>query len=675
MKTSPERPAICHAAHSAGPWVRWRDAASAVRRCVKAIAVVWTGAVAASVTCAAGLLTVGMTVARAQNAPLVPMLARPDASAGAPGTDTAWPSPPSAQSTTAPMIRPGLRGQRLGMAAMSHPVAASAPAARSDAAAPAMAESPPIGSSSTQDTAVTARPASRGDATAWVAPPLPRDRGARKASQPSPTVPGADAISHRSGAPSFARAAKLPADDARITLDLDHVDASEAIRAFAEFTGLNIVASAHVRGSVTLSLNAVPWRQAFATLLDTNGLAMRMEGSVIWVAPAAEIAQRDKLQLETQAKMAALEPLVTRTFALRYQRADDVRKLLAGSGGQRMLSKRGAATADARTDHLFVSDTSPQLAQIAAMIAAIDVPPRQVLIESRIVEADASFDRNLGARLALLGGATGNGDSIHGVHGDDQGNLYDLSAGGLNGYQPASLGVTLFSAGDSRELMLQLSALEAEGHGRTVSSPRVVTADRVRALVEQGTELPYQSMVDTGVPSVQFRRATLKLEVIPHITPDHHVMLDVDVTKDSVGQATTAGPAIDTKHVQTQVEVENGGTVAIGGIYIDEGRNDTNGVPWFDHLPVLGWLFRNRAVSNSKNELMIFITPTEVDGTALKLAAASRGPVPAADGRIPPATATPFRMPALALPPVPELPGGALSVRDWPDEIRSVQHP
>lgn len=675
MKTSPERPAICDAAHSAGPWVRWRDAASAVRRCVKAIAVVWTGAVAASVTCAAGLLTVGMTVARAQNAPLVPMLARPDASAGAPGTDTAWPSPPSAQSTTAPMIRPGLRGQRLGMAAMSHPVAASAPAAQSDAAAPAMAESPPIGSSSTQDTAVTARPASRGDATAWVAPPLPRERGTRKTSQPSPTVPGTDAISHRSGAPSFAHAAKPPADDARITLDLDHVDASEAIRAFAEFTGLNIVASAHVRGSVTLSLNAVPWRQAFATLLDTNGLAMRMEGSVIWVAPAAEIAQRDKLQLETQAKMAALEPLVTRTFALRYQRADDVRKLLAGSGGQRMLSKRGAATADARTDHLFVSDTSPQLAQIAAMIAAIDVPPRQVLIESRIVEADASFDRNLGARLALLGGATGNGDSIHGVHGDDQGNLYDLSAGGLNGYQPASLGVTLFSAGDSRELMLQLSALEAEGHGRTVSSPRVVTADRVRALVEQGTELPYQSMVDTGVPSVQFRRATLKLEVIPHITPDHHVMLDVDVTKDSVGQATTAGPAIDTKHVQTQVEVENGGTVAIGGIYIDEGRNDTNGVPWFDHLPVLGWLFRNRAVSNSKNELMIFITPTEVDGTALKLAAASRGSMPAADGRIPPATATPFRMPAPALPPVPELPGGALSVRDWPDEIRSVQHP
>jgi type IV pilus assembly protein PilQ len=653
---------------------------------MKAIPVVSVGAVAASVTCAAGLLSVGTTGARAQHAPLVPMLARPDASAGAPGTDTAWPTPPSAQSATAPMLRAGSRGQRLGMAAMSNPVVASAPAAQSDAAAPldrasagatAIAESqtPPVAPSSTQGRAVTARPASRGDAAAWVAPPLPRDRGARRASQPSPTAPRADAISHRTGAPSSARSAKPPADDARITLDLDHVDASEAIRAFAEFTGLNIVASEQVRGSVTLSLNAVPWRQAFATLLDTNGLAMRTEGSVIWVAPAAEIAQRDKLQLETQAKMAALEPLVTRTFALRYQRADDVRKLLAGSGGQRMLSKRGAVTADARTDHLFVSDTPAQLAQIAAMIAAIDVPPRQVLIESRIIEADASFDRNLGARLALLGGATGNGDSIHGLHGDDQGNLYDLGAGGLNGYQPASLGVTLFSAGDSRELMLQLSALEAEGHGRTVSSPRVVTADRVRALVEQGTELPYQSMVDTGVPSVEFRRATLKLEVIPHITPDHHVMLDVDVTKDSVGQATTAGPAIDTKHVQTQVEVENGGTVAIGGIYIDEGRNDTDGVPWFDHLPVLGWLFRNRAVSNSKNELMIFITPTEVDGTVLKLASASRGAAPAADARIPPSSASPFRMPAPALPPVPELPDHALSVRDWSDEIRSVPHP
>jgi len=496
-----------------------------------------------------------------------------------------------------------------------------------------------------------------------VAPPLPT------------ATPGFKPLS---GAPRMASAhpASSPAADAPITLDLDQVDTREAIRAFAAFTGLNIVTSEHVRGTVTLSLNAVPWRRAFATLLDTHGLAMRTEGNVIWVAPADEIVQRDKQRFEAQDKLAELEPLATRVFALRYQRAGDVRKLLAGSGGQRMLSKRGAVSADPRTDHLFVSDTPQRLEQIAALLAAIDVPPRQVLIESRIVEADASFDRNLGAHFALLGGQTGNGDSTHGLHGDSQGNLFDLTAAGLNGYQPAVLGVTLFSAGDSRELMLQLSALEAEGHGRIISSPRVVTADRVRALVEQGTELPYQAMVDTGVATVQFRRATLKLEVIPHITPDHHVMLDVDVTKDSVGEQTTAGPAIDTKHVQTQVEVENGGTVAIGGIYIQQGRNDTNGVPWLDHLPLIGALFRNHAVSHSQDELMIFITPTEV-ASGVPAWATDPGVATFVPGALAPATVTPDAaasnpVPATpSLPPIPPAPGDTLSVHDWSAELRA----
>jgi len=401
--------------------------------------------------------------------------------------------------------------------------------------------------------------------------------------------------------------------DVPITLALNQVDLAAALKAFAEFTGLNIVVSDHVHGTVTLTLTQVPWRRAFDTLVDGYGLAMQQHGNVIWIAPASEIAARDKLRFEADARIAELEPLASRMFVLQYQRADDIRKLLAGSGNQRVLSKRGSAMADPRTDHLYVTDLPERLAQIAALIKSIDQPARQVLIESRIVETDEKFARNLGARLALLGGSPGpNGAPAGGIQGDASGNLYDLSAGGIGGYSAAALGTTLFNAGDSRKLMLELSALEAKGQGRIVSSPRVVTADRVRALIEQGTELPYQAKVDTGLSAVQFRRAGLKLEVIPHITPDHHVMLDVDVTKDSVGQETTAGPAIDTKHVQTQVRVDNGGTVAIGGIYTQEDHRDTTGVPWLGHLPLIGVLFRQRATSHSKGELMIFITPTEI---------------------------------------------------------------
>jgi len=409
----------------------------------------------------------------------------------------------------------------------------------------------------------------------------------------------------------------MPDPDAPITLALNQVDLVVALKAFAEFTGLNIVTGDHVRGTVTLSLNQVPWRRAFETLLDGYGLAMQQHGNVLWIAPASEIALREKQGFEAQARIAQLKPLVSRMFVLQYQRAEDIRKLLAGSGNRRVLSQRGTAMADPRTDHLFVTDLPERLAEVAALIKSIDQPARQVLIESRIVEADESFARNLGVRLALLDGRpAGQGGPAPGLQAGLNGNLYDLAAVGIKGYSAAALGTTLFNAGDSRKLMLELSALEAQGHGRIVSSPRVVTADRVRALIEQGTELPYQAKVDTSLSAVQFRRAGLKLEVIPHITPDHHVMLDVDVTKDSVGAETTAGPAIDTKHVQTQVRVDNGGTVAIGGIYIQDERRDTSGVPWLGRLPLIGFLFRQSTVAKSKSELMIFITPTEVSPDA-----------------------------------------------------------
>ncbi|WGS42353.1 type IV pilus secretin PilQ [Burkholderia sp. JSH-S8] len=408
-------------------------------------------------------------------------------------------------------------------------------------------------------------------------------------------------------------AARRPgdADDARrISLNLQGVGLAAAFDAFARFTGLNIIVSEQVRGTVSLRLNNVRWRAAFDTLLDTHGLAMSRRDDVIWITPAAELAARERERFEAHARAAELEPLASRTFVLRYPRAQDVQRLLTGAAGQRLLSKRGAAAADARTNLLFVTDLAPRIAQIAGLIDEIDRPSRQVRIEARIVEGEQGFSRNLGARVALRAQnrAAAGGDGAAAA----ERNALDLAARPLGGFEAATAGFTLFAAPLSRVLDVELSALEAQGRGQIVSSPRVVTADRAKAIVEQGAELPYQAKVGNGVSGVQFRRATLKLEVEPQITPDGRVVLDLDVTKDSVGEPTAAGPAIHTKHVQTRVEVEDGGTVAIGGIYEQLRRDDVTRVPLLGKIPVLGALFRHRAQRDQRSELVVFITPTVV---------------------------------------------------------------
>ncbi|BCQ24372.1 type IV pilus secretin PilQ [Caballeronia sp. NK8] len=395
-------------------------------------------------------------------------------------------------------------------------------------------------------------------------------------------------------------------DDGKpITLDLKNADLSAALHAFARFTGLNIVASEKVRGQVTMNLVAVPWRRAFDTLLEVHGLAMEQHGTVIWVAPLAELAAREKLRFEAHARTADLEPLASRTFVLRYSRADELRKMLTGAGGQRVLSKRGSAIADARTNLLFVTDLDARVQQMAELIALIDKPTPQVMIEAKIVEGEAGLSRNLGVKLSVAP----QNDPSTGFAGGKEGVVYDLSAGPINGFDAATAGLTLFVAQATRLLNLELSALEAEGRGQIVSRPRVVTADRVKSIVEQGMEVPYQAKVGNGMSGVQFRRATLKLEVEPQITPHGHVILDLDITKDSLGEQTANGPAIHTKHVQTRVEVENGGTVAIGGIYSDDERDDVTGVPGLSKLPLIGWLFRHEARRRAKSELVILITP------------------------------------------------------------------
>jgi type IV pilus assembly protein PilQ len=564
------------------------------------------------------LLMTGVHQGVAQTAALLPLDTRPDEAAGLPGTDPAFTAFDGTAAADGDAGDAEAAAQRHDMPPNSSPSIVLPPL-------PPWSNLPSASASASTSTSASAS-ASASPSAAPLAGLMPAYQGP-PGGLPSRVSPGGTAPTRSRPRPLLV---PLPAPDAPITVALSQVDLTAALQAFADFTGLNIVASDKVRGTVTLSLNQVPWHRAFDTLLEVNGLAMQQHGNVIWIAPASEIAAREKQRFEAGARISELEPLASRMFVLQYQRAEDIRKLLGGSGNQRVLSKRGTAMADPRTDHLFVTDLPSRLAQVAALIKSIDQPARQVLIESRIVEADESFSRNLGARLALVGGDPATAaTSPHGIQGDPTGNVYDFSAGGIGGYAAATLGTTLFSAGESRKLMLQLSALEAQGHGRIVSSPRVVTADRVRALIEQGTELPYQAKVDRGMSAVQFRRAGLKLEVIPHITPDHHVMLSVDVTKDSVGAETTAGPAIDTKHVQTQVEVENGGTVAIGGIYIQDERRDTTGVPWLSHVPIIGFLFRERAVSHGKSELMIFITPTEVDpDAAVKVDAAAKPATP-----------------------------------------------
>lgn len=424
----------------------------------------------------------------------------------------------------------------------------------------------------------------------------------------------------------------------RLSLNFQNIDVRSLLQVFADFTNLNIVTSDSVTGTLSLRLKDVPWDQALQIVLDSKGLASRRNGNVLWVAPRGELATKEKAELESQQQVTELEPLRSQVFRLNYQSAGDVRNMLLGTGAaggaggaaggttSRILSKRGSLTADTRTNQLFVSDIPSKLEEVQAFLLKIDIPVRQVMIEARIVEADDTFSRNLGAKLGFASKTNGAGYGntyTNVVSPVTQNATWDNSpaisfpANGINGVNAATVAVSLFNAGAGRFLALELSALEADGRGKIVSSPRVVTADNIKALIEQGTEIPYQQATSSGATSVQFKKANLKLEVTPKITPDGNIFLDVDVNKDSVGIQTTNGFAIDTKHVQTQVLVENGGTVVIGGIYEQFERNQVNKVPLLGDIPVIGNAFKNNSRTNNRAELLVFLTPRVVTDTAL----------------------------------------------------------
>lgn len=427
----------------------------------------------------------------------------------------------------------------------------------------------------------------------------------------------------------------LVTESSPISLNFQNIDIRTLLQVFADFTGLNLVATDSVNGAVTVRLAEVPWPQALQIVLQSKGLASRQDGRVLWVAPQDEWALREKKQLEAQAALEAVSPLQVLTVRLQYARASEVAQRLQGStpggGAGRWLSSRGSVMAEPRTNQLFISDLPSRLADVQKLLAQLDVPVRQVLIEARIVEADDQFGQSLGVRLGTgmqvplrmnqrtntLALGANNATNGAGVATANQVNLPAGSAGQtLN--VPASFAVSLFNAAADRFINVEISALEADGRGKVVSRPRVVTADQTKALIEQGTELPYQTASASGATSITFRKANLKLEVTPQITPDGSVVLEVDVNRDSVGQITPAGYAINTKHVKTQVRVEDGGTVVLGGIYEETDRSNEAKVPGLGDVPGLGWLFKNRDQAQRKSELLIFLTPRVMaDGPAI----------------------------------------------------------
>ncbi|MBC7434900.1 MAG: type IV pilus secretin PilQ [Bdellovibrionales bacterium] len=432
----------------------------------------------------------------------------------------------------------------------------------------------------------------------------------------------------------------------KLSLNFQNIEVRSLLQVIADFTNFNIVTSDSVTGAVTLRLKDVPWDQALDIILQAKGLGMRKSGNVLWIAPKDEIAAKEKLDLESRVAIQGLESLRTQSFQLNYTKAAEIAAQLLSTGGgsatARILSARGSVIAEPRTNQLFVTDISSKLEQVQALIAKLDIAVRQVLIEARIVEASDTFGKSLGVRLggSDLRGIRG-GDAGYGVGGGNRvaiGGSYDavsgqtresavvpttlntsfvnLPANGLGFGTPASFAVSIFSSAANRFLNLELSALEADGKGKVVSSPRVVTADQTKALIEQGTELPYQIATSSGATSIAFRKANLKLEVTPQITPEGNIILDLDVNKDTVGVSTPAGFAINTKHIKTQVLVENGGTVVIGGIFEQtENENETK-VPLLGDLPAIGNLFKSRTRSSTKTEMLVFITPKMISDRA-----------------------------------------------------------
>jgi type IV pilus assembly protein PilQ len=429
----------------------------------------------------------------------------------------------------------------------------------------------------------------------------------------------------------------------RLTLNFQDIETRAVLQLLAETSGRNIVVSDTVQGNVTLRLRNVPWDQALDIVMTTKGLDMRQNGNVIIVAPAEEIAARETADLEAKQAIAELEPLYSEFLQVNYAKASDLASLISGSdsNSNSMMSDRGSIAVDDRTNTLLVQDTAERLQDIRRLVSTLDVPIKQVLIESRIVVVNDDFSRDLGIRLGVTAlhesGTNSGGTFISGSgNGTDtmvnsvlnnladpaNGTIYPVSAPQLNNRYNVNVPITnaagrfALAVLESDYLVdLELTALEAEGRGEIVSTPRVITANQKEARIEQGVEIPYQQSASSGATTVQFKKAVLSLTVTPQITPDNNIIMDLLVHKDNVGDIISTGglggtvPSIDTRAVETQVLVADGQTVVLGGIYETERRETINKVPFLGDIPVLGNLFKSKQRTDNKAELLIFVTP------------------------------------------------------------------
>jgi type IV pilus assembly protein PilQ len=424
----------------------------------------------------------------------------------------------------------------------------------------------------------------------------------------------------------------------RLTLNFQDIDVRPLLQLLADTSGQNIVVSDSVKGRVTLRLQNVPWDQALDIVLRTKGLDMRRKDNVILVAPQAELAAQEKAELEARKDIQELAPLRTEFLTINYAKAAEIARLVKSAGGGSLLSARGNVTVDERTNTLLVQDTAENLTAVRSMVATLDIPVRQVLIESRIVIVADDFSRELGVRAGFtrvsddisdLFAVSGSAQSTDTIMGSALDNLattgqpfpVEVPFGNFDRYNvnmpvanPAGRIALSILDFDDFLIDLELSAAQNEGRGEIKSTPRVITANQREAIIEQGVEIPYQESASSGATTTQFKKAVLSLKVTPQITPDDRVILDLTVTKDSVGQlvpSATGGfvPSIDTRNIQTQVLVRDGQTVVLGGIMETERRDSVKKVPLLGDVPVVGNLFRSKSKINNRDELLIFVTP------------------------------------------------------------------
>ncbi len=427
----------------------------------------------------------------------------------------------------------------------------------------------------------------------------------------------------------------------RLTLNFQDIETRAVLQLLAETSGRNIVVSDTVQGNVTLRLRNVPWDQALDIVMTTKGLDMRQNGNVIIVAPAEEIAARETADLEAKQAISELEPLYSEFLQVNYAKAGDLSSLISGGGGDNsLLSDRGSIAVDDRTNTLLVQDTAERLQNIRRLVTTLDIPIKQVLIESRIVVVNDDFSRDLGIRLGVTAYNENSSDGVTVLSGSGTGtdtmvnsvldNLADPANGSIFPIQLPQLGnrynvnVPIADAAGRFALAvlesdylvdLELTALEAEGRGEIVSTPRVITANQKEARIEQGVEIPYQQSASSGATTIQFKKAVLSLTVTPQITPDNNIIMDLRVHKDNVGDIISTGglggtvPSIDTRAIETQVLVSDGQTIVLGGIYETERRETINKVPFLGDIPFLGAMFRSKTRIDNKAELLIFVTP------------------------------------------------------------------